>query len=115
MCTCTNLQKVIENLQSRQTIIKINTLKKDSIKQILDNSKKKENIVIDDKSVLTTILNLSNNSVGIMLNYMDKCRLLKKINVKLQSNFAQIYHMNHFIITQILFYSVNIRYQIMKI
>lgn len=77
VCTCTNLQKVIENLQSRQTIIQINSLKKPSIKKILDNVKKKENITMDDLSV-DTILNFSNNSVGIMLNYMDKCRLLRK-------------------------------------
>ena len=77
LCTCTNLQKVIENLQSRQTIIQINSLKKPSIKKILNNVKEKENIVIDDLSI-NTILNFSNNSVGIMLNYMDKCRLLKK-------------------------------------
>jgi len=77
ICTCTNLQKVIENLQSRQTIIQINTLKKSNIKQILDNVKNKENIVMDDLSI-DTILNLSNNSVATMLNYMDKCRLLKK-------------------------------------
>lgn len=80
ICTCTNLQKVIENLQSRQTIIRINTLEKSSISTILHNVKKKENIMIDETSI-NTILNLSNNSVSIMLNYMDKCRFLrKKIN-----------------------------------
>lgn len=80
ICTCTNLQKVIENLQSRQTIIRINTLEKNSISKILHNVKANENITIDQASI-DTILNLSNNSVSIMLNYMDKCRLLrKKIN-----------------------------------
>ena len=36
ICTCTNLQKVIENIQSRQTIIKINTLNKENIETIFN-------------------------------------------------------------------------------
>ena len=71
------IYSVIENIQSRQTIIKINTLNKENIETIFNKVKEKEKLKIQDDAK-ETILNLSNNSVSIMLNYMDKCRLIKK-------------------------------------
>lgn len=77
ICTCTNLQKVIESLQSRQLIIKIKCLTNNDILKISKNVIEKEQLTIDD-TALDTILDLSNSSVRVMLNYLDKCRLLNK-------------------------------------
>tara|TARA_Y100001970_G_scaffold215428_1_gene263566 strand:+ start:1387 stop:2349 length:963 start_codon:yes stop_codon:yes gene_type:complete len=92
LCSCNNLQKVIDSLQSRQIIIK---LKKHSINDctiIMNNIIKKENIKIDNFSK-EIILKLSNNSIRILLNYLEKVKLLnipitKNIIDKIGSNIS---------------------------
>jgi DNA polymerase III delta prime subunit len=84
--SCSNNQKVIESLQSRLTIIKIKPLQKDKLIEIIDNIKQKENIVIDSDAQ-EFIVNISNNTVKILINYMEKFKLLNKritLNLALQ-------------------------------
>jgi DNA polymerase III delta prime subunit len=75
--SCSNNQKVIESLQSRLTIIKIKPLQKDNLIKIIDNIKQNENIEIDQDAE-NFIVNISNNTVKILINYMEKFKLLNK-------------------------------------
>ena len=75
--SCSNIQKVIESLQSRLTIIKIKPLQKDNLCSIIDNIKHKENIEID-KDAQDFIVNISNNTVKILINYMEKFKILNQ-------------------------------------
>ena len=75
--SCSNNQKVIESLQSRLTIIKIKPLQKDNLCSIIDNIKLKENIEIDNDAQ-DFIVNISNNTVKILINYMEKFKLLNQ-------------------------------------
>jgi DNA polymerase III delta prime subunit len=72
--SCTNIQKVIENLQSRFTIIKNKSLKRENLQKIIDKIKHLENITIQ-KDAEDFILNVSNNTVKILINYMEKFKL----------------------------------------
>ena len=90
--SCSNIQKVIESLQSRLTIIKINQLTKNSLINIINNIKHAENIKIDDDAQ-DFIINISNSTVKIMVNYMEKFKLLNQqityeLAVKLCSNIS---------------------------
>ena len=83
--SCSNIQKVIENLQSRFTIIKIKPLKRENLISIIENIKQIENIVIDEDAQ-DFIINVSNNTVKILINYMEKFKLLnQKITYDLAS------------------------------
>ncbi len=75
LASCTNIQKVIDALQSRCSIIKIKPFKKDYLNKIFNKIKKNENIVIDKKAQ-ELILNISNNSVRQIINYLEKFKLL---------------------------------------
>ena len=75
--SCSNNQKVIESLQSRLTIIKIKPLQKENLIRIIDNIKQKENIEIDQDAE-NFIVNISNNTVKILINYMEKFKLLNQ-------------------------------------
>jgi len=76
-------QKVIESLQSRLTIIKIPPLKRENLINILHNIKKIENIIIDENAE-DFIINISNNTVKVLINYMEKFKLLNSpINYEL--------------------------------
>lgn len=75
--SCSNIQKVIESLQSRLTIIKIKPLKREKLHNIIHRIKMTENIEIDPEAE-DFIINVSNNTVKILINYMEKFKLLKE-------------------------------------
>jgi len=90
--SCSNIQKVIESIQSRLTIIKIIPLKRENLYEIINKIKTNENIVID-KEAEDFIINISNNTVKILINYMEKFKLLNenitlKLAVSLCSNIS---------------------------
>ena len=82
--SCSNIQKVIESLQSRFTIIKIKPLKRENLISIIENIKIIENIEIDEDAQ-NFIINVSNNTVKTLINYMEKFKLL---NQKITYNLA---------------------------
>jgi len=82
--SCSNIQKVIESLQSRFTIIKIKPLKRENLLTIIENIKNVENIDIDEDAQ-NFIINVSNNTVKTLINYMEKFKLL---NQKITYNLA---------------------------
>jgi len=75
--SCSNVQKVIESLQSRFITIKLKPLTKTHLINLLNKIKQNENIVIDKESE-EFILNVSNNTVKILINYMEKFKLLNE-------------------------------------
>ena len=81
--SCTNIQKVIESLQSRFTIIKMKPLKRENLLQIINKIKINEIIDIEPDAE-EFIINISNNTVKTLINYMEKFKLLgEKITLPL--------------------------------
>lgn len=90
--SCSNIQKVIENLQSRFSIIKIKPLQKENLIEIINNIKEIEQIDVEP-AAQEFIVNVCNNTVKILINYMEKFKLLgEKITldlaIKLCSNIS---------------------------
>jgi len=75
--SCYNKQKIIESLQSRFTIIKINSTQKSTLTYVFNQIKNKENIDID-LSAENYIINVANNTIKILINYMEKFKLFGK-------------------------------------
>lgn len=80
--SCSNIQKVIESLQSRFNIMKLKQLKRENMHAIMTKIKSAEHISID-KDAEDFIINISNSTVKILLNYMEKFKLLGKTNITL--------------------------------
>jgi DNA polymerase III delta prime subunit len=69
---CTNIQKVIESLQSRIHIIQIIPPTKTEIENVMNHILEKEKIQIDEESKQYILL-LSNDSIRILINLLEKC------------------------------------------
>lgn len=78
IASCSNSQKVIESLQSRLIIIKIKPLQKDDLNKIMQKILYYENIIIKEDAQ-SFILNVCNNNAKILINYMEKFKLLKNV------------------------------------
>jgi DNA polymerase III delta prime subunit len=74
---CCNLQKVIESMQSRTHIIKINQPSTDEIRTIMNKIIETENMVIDTESK-DYLVNISENSIRLLINYLEKIYILGK-------------------------------------
>ena len=90
--SCSNIQKVIESLQSRFYIIRIKPLQKENLVEIIKSIKESEQIDIEPQAE-EFIINISNNTVKILINYMEKFKLLGEIitldlAIKLCSNIS---------------------------
>jgi len=75
--SCSNIQKVIESLQSRFTIIKIKPMKRENLINIINKIKFEEKIKINEDAQ-DFIVNISNNTIKILINYMEKFKLLNE-------------------------------------
>lgn len=82
IASCMNTQKVIDSLQSRMTIVKIKALKTENLSKITKRICKIENIHMTDDAE-EFILSISNNSVRILINYLEKLKLLSQ-NITLE-------------------------------
>ena len=86
IASCSNSQKVIESLQSRFIIIKIKPIEKTCLSQIMDKIINYENINITNDA-REFVINVCNNNVKVLINYMEKIKLLNKhIDINLVSN-----------------------------
>ena len=72
---CTNIQKVIESLQSRLHIIQIPQPSANQIETIMNKIIAAENIVIDAESK-EYLLMMSNSSIRVLINYLEKIYIL---------------------------------------
>lgn len=77
IASCNNIQKVIESLQSRFTIIKIKSLQRESLLKILKKIVVSENIHVEEEAI-PFILDVTNNTAKILINYMEKFKLLNQ-------------------------------------
>lgn len=77
IASCMNTQKVIDSLQSRMTIIKVKALKTENLSKITKRICKIENIHMTHDAE-EFILSISNNSVRILINYLEKLKLLSQ-------------------------------------
>jgi DNA polymerase III delta prime subunit len=77
ICSCTNIHKVIENIQSRLTIVKMKYLSNEIFKKVINKIKTIENIDIDPE-VEEFIINDSNNNVKNIITNMEKFKLYGK-------------------------------------
>jgi DNA polymerase III delta prime subunit len=74
---CTNIQKVIESIQSRVHIIKIEPPNCQQIENIMNYIINQEGIIIDEPSK-KCLLTLSNNSIRIVINFLEKIYIYEK-------------------------------------
>ena len=82
LASCSNNQKVIDSIQSRCSIIKINPTTDNIMKTIYERIVGEENlnITVEAKKF---ILKVSNQSIRLLLNYLEKIKLYDgKINIK---------------------------------
>ena len=75
IAVCSNIQKIIESIQSRVHILHIPTLTEPKIREIMETIIKCENIVIDEESK-TYLLSISNNSIRNIINNLEKIHIL---------------------------------------
>ena len=75
LASCSNTQKVIDSIQSRCAIIKIKPINNKLLQQIFITIKDKEHLKITENAK-KFILNVCNNSIRLLINYMEKFKLL---------------------------------------
>ena len=75
--SCSNCQKVIDSIQSRVVVIKINSLEKSNLEKVVTKICNMENITISNEAK-EFIISISNNSVRVIINYLEKFKLLSK-------------------------------------
>jgi DNA polymerase III delta prime subunit len=82
--TCSNLQKVIESIQSRLHILRLEPPSQPQIENIMQTIIKHENIPIS-KEAQNYILTFSNYSLREVINHLEKIHILKTSSEKLVS------------------------------
>jgi len=75
IATCTSYNKIVDSLMIKTMIFNINSPSTAFIKDKLKYIITKENISIDTQCI-DYIINLTNNSLGASINYLDKIKLL---------------------------------------
>ena len=75
IAVCTNLQKVIESIQSKLHILRISTPIPEQVKEVLNNIVQKEDIQIDEESKDYLIV-ISGGSIRILINFLEKIYIL---------------------------------------
>jgi DNA polymerase III delta prime subunit len=80
---CTNIQKVIESIQSRLHILQLTTPTDEQIRQIMEKIIINESIEIDEESKDYLLL-ISDSSIRVLINYLEKIYILgEPININL--------------------------------
>ena len=74
---CTNIQKVIESIQSRVHILQITLPTNEQIRAIMDKIIANENIVIDEPAKDHLLLS-SGTTIRILINYLEKITILDR-------------------------------------
>jgi len=93
---CTNIQKVIESIQSRIHIIKINQPTKEQIMNVMNRIVKEEYIDIDEEAKQYLYLT-SNGCIRLLINYLEKMFILnKRVDIELCKKICSIISFQHF-------------------
>ena len=75
IASCINVQKVIDNLQSRQIIVKINPIDPSCLQKILHKIRNSEHLAIHADAE-QFVLRVCNGSVRILINYLEKFKII---------------------------------------
>lgn len=81
IASCSNTQKIIDSIQSRLSIVKIKSFNYENLNKILEKICSNENIVMEDEAK-EFVLSVSNNSVRILINYLEKMKLISDFITK---------------------------------
>ncbi len=73
--SCSNVQKVIDSLQSRTILVQINPLTTSCLMKIMNKIKRNENLNMSSYAD-EFILSICNNSVRILINYLEKIKII---------------------------------------
>jgi len=73
--SCTNVQKVIDSLQSRTILVQINPLTMACLTKIMNKIKINEKLNMSSEAD-EFILSVCNNSVRILINYLEKIKII---------------------------------------
>ena len=97
IASCTNKQKILDSIQSRLTILKLETIRKSDLIKIFDSIKKYENLSIDEQSKEFIIMT-SNNTIRLLINIMEKVKLLElPINIHISKKLCTNISLEKFI------------------
>jgi len=77
LASCSNIQKTIESIQSRCTLINLKQNETQLLKKIIKRIKVAEKINIT-KQAENFIMNICNNSIRLLINYLEKFSLLNE-------------------------------------
>ena len=75
VASCINVQKVIDNLQSRQIIVKINPINPQCLQKIMNKIRNREQVAIHPDAE-QFVLRVCNGSVRILINYIEKFKII---------------------------------------
>ena len=75
IAVCTNLQKVIESIQSKLHILRISIPTPEQVKEVLNNIVQKEQITMDEESKDYLIV-ISGGSIRVLINFLEKIYIL---------------------------------------
>jgi len=75
LASCSNIQKTIESIQSRCTLINLKQNQTQLLRKIIKRIKEAEKINIT-KQAEKFIMNICNNSIRLLINYLEKFSLL---------------------------------------
>ena len=75
VASTSNTQKTIDSLQSRMTLVRVKALDEDNLRRIMEKICRAEEITISIDAK-TFLLKISNSSVRILINYLEKLKLL---------------------------------------
>ena len=75
---CTNIQKVIESIQSRIHIIKLQPPTESHFRKIMDKITEEENILLNNE-IKDYLIQISNYSIRNLINYLEKIYIHGKI------------------------------------
>lgn len=116
--SCSNIQKVIESLQSRLNILKLKPLLKENLFHIINKIQINENIEIDDDAK-EFIINISNGTIKMIINSMEKFKLLGQritlnLAIQLCSNISFLIFQEYtdFVLTNQMLNAIKILYDI---
>ena len=77
LASCSNIQKTIESIQSRCTLINLKQNETQLLKKIIKRIKTAEKLKIT-KQTENFIMNICNNSIRLLINYLEKFSLLNE-------------------------------------
>ena len=76
ICSCSNMQKIIDTMQSRVFIIRMKQITKEINNSIMEDIIKEEDLKIENDAK-EHIISVSHNSIRVLLNNLEKIKLLE--------------------------------------